>query len=200
MLEELVIATHNSHKTGEMRDMLKNCYSEIVDLSAFPEIPEAVEDGTTFEANANIKAIAASRALPDVLVLADDSGLEVDVLNGEPGVYSARYSGDDATDATNRVKLLAELEKIGERNKKPTARFRCVLSLVKNGEVLANYSGAVEGYIAAEESGDGGFGYDSIFVPDGYGETFAELPSEVKQDISHRARAVEAFQKGKSLS
>lgn len=195
MLEKLVIATHNSHKTEEMREMLKNRYAKIVDLSAYPQIPEAIEDGTTFEANANIKAIAASLALPDALVLADDSGLEVDDLNGEPGVYSARYSGGNATDATNRTKLLQELEKIGKGGDKPRARFRCVLSLAKNGEVLGNFQGAVEGHITAEESGDGGFGYDPIFVPDGHDETFAELPPEVKQAISHRARAVEAFQK-----
>ncbi len=195
MLEKLVIATHNSHKTEEMREMLKNRYAKIVDLSAYPQIPEAIEDGTTFEANANIKAIAASLALPDALVLADDSGLEVDDLNGEPGVYSARYSGGNATDATNRTKLLQELEKIGKGGDKPRARFRCVLSLAKNGEVLRNFQGAVEGHITAEESGDGGFGYDPIFVPDGHDETFAELPPEVKQAISHRARAVEAFQK-----
>ncbi len=194
MPENLVIATHNAHKTEEMRAMLKDRYAEIADLSDYPQIPEAVEDGTTFEENANIKAVAASWELSDTFVLADDSGLEVDVLKGEPGVYSARYSGENATDATNRARLLEELEKLGERGNKPTARFRCVLSLAKNGEVLGNFQGAVEGHIAAEESGDGGFGYDSIFVPDGYEETFAELPPEVKQAISHRARAVEAFQ------
>ena len=195
MLEKLVIATHNSHKTAEMREMLKGLYSEIVDLSAFPDIPEPIEDGKTFEANADIKSTAASLQLSDTLVLSDDSGLEVDALDGAPGVYSARYSGEDATDETNRTKLLEDLEKIEKRTHRPTARFRCVLSLSKNGEVLANYQGAVEGHIASTESGDGGFGYDPIFVPEGHDETFASLPPEIKQAISHRARAVEEFKR-----
>jgi len=196
MQKKLIIATHNAHKTEEMREMLKDHFKEISDLSSFPEIPEAVENGTSFAANANIKAMEASRALRGMLVLADDSGLEVDALQGEPGVNSARYSGSEASDATNRAALLDCLEKIGQRSKKPSARFRCVLSLATDGEVLGNYEGAVEGVIAARESGEGGFGYDSVFIPDGYEDTFAELPPGVKQAISHRARAIAAFRKG----
>ena len=191
----LVIATHNSHKTDEIRDMLGSLVRTVLDLTQFPDISPADETGTTFLANATIKALAASKALPaGTWVLADDSGLEVDALNGEPGVYSARYSGPDATDASNREKLLLELKNSGARGKTRSARFRCVLVLAKDGTVIADCDGSVEGIITNEEKGDGGFGYDSLFVPHGYCETFGQLPPEVKNSLSHRARAIHALQ------
>ena len=121
----LIIATHNTHKTEEIREMLGDYFDEIHDLTAFPEIPEAVEDGTTFSENAAIKAISASICELESLVLADDSGLEIDALDRAPGVYSARYSGPDATDESNRKKALAELKKVGAKGKDRSGRFRC---------------------------------------------------------------------------
>ena len=190
----LVIATHNSHKTDEIRAMLSDVAESVTDLTQFPDIPPADESGTTFVANATIKALAACAALPaDSWVLADDSGLEVDALNGAPGIYSARYSGENATDATNRVTLLSELGATGARGKERSARFRCVLVLARNGEVIASCDGSVEDIITNEEKGGGGFGYDPLFVPEGHCATFAELSAEVKNSLSHRARAVEAL-------
>ena len=174
--------------------MLSDVAESVTDLTQFPDIPPADESGTTFVANATIKALAACAALPaDSWVLADDSGLEVDALNGAPGIYSARYSGENATDATNRVTLLSELGATGARGKERSARFRCVLVLARNGEVIASCDGSVEGIITNEEKGGGGFGYDPLFVPEGHCATFAELSAEVKNSLSHRARAVEAL-------
>jgi XTP/dITP diphosphohydrolase len=188
----LVIATKNAHKTKEIAAILRDLIDDISDLTAHPGIPSPVEDGLTFEANAAIKALAAATALPPgTLVLADDSGLEVDALDRAPGIYSSRYAGENATDADNRQKLLAELNTSGARGKARSARFRCVMTLARNGTVLASFAGAVEGIIANEEKGDGGFGYDSIFIPAGFCETFAQLPPETKNQLSHRARALE---------
>ncbi len=190
-MQALVIATHNQHKTEEIRDILGAYFSEITDLNDHPEIPPADETGTTFEENASIKALEASGLLGSgVSVLSDDSGLEVDALDGAPGVYSARYSGAGATDESNRVKLLEELEKVGARGKDRSGRFRCTMVLASGGEKLAVFDGAVEGTIINQEKGEGGFGYDPIFVPDGYCETFGQLSSEVKNKQSHRARAL----------
>ncbi|MGY8642927.1 MAG: RdgB/HAM1 family non-canonical purine NTP pyrophosphatase [Verrucomicrobiales bacterium] len=183
----LVIATHNAHKTEEIREILGSFFDEITDLSAYPEIPEADETGTTFSANAAIKALEASSILPTSLVLADDSGLEVDALDGAPGVYSARFSGENATDKSNRDKLMADLGDAENR----TARFRCVLSLALGGVVIEEFDGAVEGTIAIEELGSGGFGYDSLFIPEGYSESFGQLPAETKNGMSHRGNALE---------
>ncbi|NNE93029.1 MAG: RdgB/HAM1 family non-canonical purine NTP pyrophosphatase [Verrucomicrobiales bacterium] len=191
MNSTLIVATHNTHKTGEIREMLGGFFEEVVDLTAFPEIPEADETGTTFSENAAIKAIEASAAIPEALVLADDSGLEVDALDGAPGVYSARYSGEDATDESNRVKLLEELAKAGAKGKKRSGRFRCLLCLACGGVMVDEFDGSVEGIIANEEKGKNGFGYDPLFIPEGHCETFGQLPSETKHGLSHRGRALE---------
>lgn len=185
-MQRLVVATHNAHKTGEFRAMLAGLFEPVLDLTAFPDIPPPVEDGETFEANATIKALHTARRLPETLVLADDSGLEVDALRGAPGVQSARYAGPAATDALNREKLLHALAGTEHRR----ARFRCVLVLARGEEVLQLCSGSVEGRIVNSARGSGGFGYDPLFVPDGYAQTFAELPAEVKNGISHRGRAL----------
>ena len=190
-MQALVIATHNRHKTEEIRAILGPYFSEISDLNDHSDIPPADETGTTFEENATIKALEASGVLgAGVSVLSDDSGIEVDALGGAPGVYSARYSGEGATDESNRVKLLEELEKVGARGKQRAGRFRCVMVLASGGEKLAVFDGAVEGVIINQEKGEGGFGYDPIFVPDGYCESFGELSSEIKNKESHRARAL----------
>lgn len=192
MQSTLVIATHNSHKTEEIRAILGEHFAEIVDLRSYPDIPPADETGTTFEENATIKALEACRHLADgVTVLSDDSGLEVDALDGAPGVYSARFSGEGATDESNRVKLLDELEAAGTRGKARSARFRCVMVLARGGEKLAVFDGAVEGVITNQEKGAGGFGYDPIFIPAGHCQTFGELSPEIKNRESHRARALQ---------
>lgn len=182
----IVIATHNTHKTGEFRALLAESW-QVEDLTAFPGLPVPEEDADTFEANAGIKAVsAASRLGAGVLVVADDSGLEVDALGGRPGIFSARYAGPGAGDAGNRNKVLAEME----GNLHRTARFRCVLAVARGTEVVAAFNGAVEGRLTSAAVGGGGFGYDPIFIPDGYQETFGELPSATKNALSHRARAL----------
>jgi XTP/dITP diphosphohydrolase len=184
----ILVATKNAHKTEEIRAMLGAGW-DVVDLTAFPEIPAPEETGTTFAANAEIKAVAASLLFPG-LVLADDSGLEVDALSGEPGVWSARYAGERATDAANRAKVLRGLAAAGAWVKSRSARFRCVMALAEKGAVIGVFEGAVEGTIVNSERGEGGFGYDSLFVPEGYGETFGQLPAAVKNGLSHRAHAL----------
>ena len=190
-MSALLVATHNTHKTEEIAAILAGFFDEVSDLTAHTDIPPAVEDGDTFEVNAAIKALAASEVLPDAMILADDSGIEVDALGRAPGVYSARYSGANATDASNRDKLLAELAKTGTRGKARTGRFRCVLVLARAGEVIASFDGVVEGVIANEAKGDGGFGYDPLFIPEGHCETFGQLPPGTKHRLSHRGRALE---------
>lgn len=186
-MPRLLIATKNAHKTAEIAAMLGSEW-EVSDLNAYPDMPAPEETGETFAENAAIKARAASRLFAG-LVLADDSGLEVDALGGAPGVRSARYAGLQASDADNRAKLLGALA--GVRGKARSARFRCVLVLAEWGEPRATFDGTVEGVIVNAERGDGGFGYDALFVPDGFCETFAQLPPDTKNTLSHRARAME---------
>lgn len=193
MAGTLIVATHNSHKTDEMRSILGDLFDEIVDLTSIPELEPPVEDGATFAENSAIKALAASQERTDALILADDSGLEVDALNGAPGIYSSRYSGENATDASNREKLLEELAKTENSGKARSARFRCVVTVARNGEVLGQFDGTVEGTIAEAMTGEGGFGYDPLFVPEGYEDSFGVLPEGVKNGMSHRGRALERF-------
>lgn len=189
----LLIATGNAHKTEEIRAILAGFFDRFEDLRDHPGLSEPEETGATFEENAFIKALAASQAQPEAFVLADDSGLEVDALNGAPGVISARYSGPGATDASNRAKLLAELDGLGLRGASPTARFRCVLAVARGGRRVAIFDGAVEGTLRASESGPEGFGYDPLFQPIGHQATFGEMPAEAKHALSHRGRALEKF-------
>jgi XTP/dITP diphosphohydrolase len=186
-IRRIVIATHNTHKTGEFREILGEGW-QVEDLTAHPTLPVPVEDGETFEANAGIKARSAAAQLgPEVLVVADDSGLEVDALGGRPGIYSARYAGPGAGDAGNRELVLREMEGVPDR----TARFRCVLAVARGPEIVACFSGAVEGRLTDVAVGQGGFGYDPIFIPHGHEATFGELPGRVKNELSHRARALQ---------
>ena len=182
----LLVSTRNAHKVEEIREILGPHFL-ISDLSALPGFPEVEETGATFHENAAIKALAASARF-EGWVIADDSGLEVDALNGAPGVRSARFSGESATDASNRTLLLEKL--LSVRGKARSARFRCVIALARDGKVLANFSGSVEGVIIPQEKGTGGFGYDSLFIPEGYCETFAQLGADIKNTLSHRARAL----------
>jgi len=190
MVIELVVATHNRHKTREIRHIL-GPEVKVRDLGAHPEVPEIRESGISFEENAKLKALTASRQLPD-LVIADDSGLEVDALGGAPGIYSARYAGANATERDKIDKLLRELERVRATDDRCRARFRCVVALARNGDLLGIFEGTVEGRITDTARGDSGFGYDPIFVPDGFEQTFGELPREVKNTISHRAKAIRA--------
>ena len=187
-MPQLLIATKNAHKTAEIRAILGAAW-EVTDLNAHPEVPAPEETGATFAENAAIKAVAASKLFAG-FVLSDDSGLEVDALDGAPGVISARYAGPNASDADNRVRLLRELAAEHVRGKARSARFRCVMCVAKDGAVVGTFDGAVEGVIINQERGSGGFGYDSLFVPAGYCETFGQLPGEVKNELSHRARAL----------
>ena len=191
-MKRLLIATGNPHKTEEIRAMLGGAWS-VEDLTSHPNLTSAEETGDTFEANATLKALHVSAAVPDVLVLSDDSGLEVDVLGLAPGVRSARYAGEKATDADNRARLKRELAAIIPTGSVPsfTGRFRCCMALARNGESLGVFTGSVEGTLLQEEEGTGGFGYDALFVPRGYDSSFGVLPSEVKNTLSHRARALE---------
>lgn len=187
----LLVATGNSHKSQEIQAMLGVGW-KVEDLKAHPHLPSPDETGETFEANARIKAEAASQALPDHLVLADDSGLEVDALGKAPGVISARYAGPGATDAANRAHLKRALATVPpDKAGGWAARFRCCMALAKGGETKAVFEGAVEGKILAEEQGAGGFGYDALFVPDGFADSFGVLPADVKNGLSHRANALE---------
>ena len=184
-MQDLLVATGNSHKTAEIRAILGAGYV-VSDLKAHPELPEVEETGSTFLENATLKAVEISKQV-EGLILSDDSGLEVDALGGEPGVYSSRYAGEAGNDAANNKKLLHELQ--GKDNRK--ARFRCVMVLAQDGEVLTSFDGAVEGRMLSELHGEGGFGYDPLFVPDGYDQTFSQLSEGIKNQLSHRAVAME---------
>jgi XTP/dITP diphosphohydrolase len=186
-VHRLLIATRNAHKTREFAEILGKEF-EVCDFLSVPGAREVKETGTTFEVNAVLKALSASQDR-HLLVAADDSGLEVDALGGAPGIYSARYAGQDATDEQNVDKLLSELTLRNVPAPKLTARFRCVIALAREGKLLNTFEGVVEGVIIDLPRGDHGFGYDPIFVPKGFDRTFAELPAETKNEISHRAQA-----------
>jgi XTP/dITP diphosphohydrolase len=189
-MHKILIATGNSHKTEEFRQLLGPGWI-VEDLKQHSDLISPEETGATFAENAAIKALAASTALgADWMVLADDSGLEVDALEGAPGVYSARFAGEGATDAENRTKLKTELlaKQVGHRES--TGRFRCTLVLAKDGEVLLTVDGAVEGTLGLVESGSGGFGYDSLFYPNGFAVTFSEISAVEKNALSHRGKAM----------
>ncbi|MCH7518886.1 MAG: XTP/dITP diphosphatase [Candidatus Dadabacteria bacterium] len=185
MIKEVVLATGNKGKVKEFSNLLEGVFGEIISLSDLGSPPEVIEDGLTFRDNALKKAREIAQ-YSGKLTLADDSGLEVDALNGRPGIYSARYSGEGATNKTNIVKLLAEL---GD-NPNRKARFVCVLALVDpNGEELV-VEGFCEGVILDEPRGEGGFGYDPVFYLPDRRKTMAELEPELKNTISHRANAL----------
>lgn len=186
-MQRLVIATRNEKKLLELRAILRGLPCQVETLDTHPQAPEVEETGTTFEENACLKAVTVARALGS-WVLADDSGLEVDALGGAPGVYSARYSGEHATDASNREKLLDALDAVPEADR--TARFICVIAVSSpEGEVFVT-RGTCEGRITRAERGEGGFGYDPLFWLEGVGMTMAELTPDAKHGISHRGRAL----------
>ena len=182
---KLLIATRNAHKLEEIRAIFNFQDLKICSALDFPDIPDTVEDHDTFEGNAIKKAQELCDAT-GLAAIADDSGLEVDALGGAPGVTSARYAGEPCDYEANNQKLLRELEEKESRR----ARFVTVLALCRPGEEPLTIKGTCEGVIIDKLLGTNGFGYDPLFVPDGYTETFAELPAEVKNKISHRANAL----------
>lgn len=193
---KLVFASNNQHKLEEVRQILPISV-EVISLREIGFVQEIDETGTTLEENSVLKAQEVWSWLIDNSLLesidgvfADDTGLEILALGGAPGVRTARWAGDDACDINNRQKALYELEGVADR----TARFRTVVSLIRNGEIL-QVEGVVNGLIAIEEEGNGGFGYDPIFIPEGYDKTFASLSSTEKNAISHRGRAMEELRK-----
>jgi len=191
-MNRLLLATRNAHKTREFAEILNPDFV-VSDLSTESEAPSVEESGSSFTENAILKAVAISK-WSGGLVVADDSGLEVDALAGAPGVYSARYAGPGATDKANIARLLSEVRGCAGQSA-ITARFRCVLALARGGEVLETFNGVVEGTIVDRPRGDGGFGYDPVFQPNGLTQTFGELPPEEKNRMSHRAQAIRLLQK-----
>jgi XTP/dITP diphosphohydrolase len=191
----LCIATRNVNKAREMAPVLAPFW-EVKCSADYPEMEgtdEIEETGDTFLANATLKAVATSRIITDY-VLADDSGLECDALDGAPGVFSARYGGIPSSAEKNNAKLLQELERVGATTpEQRRARFRCVLVLAKEGEVLASFNGTCEGTIAPTPKGTNGFGYDPLFVPQGYTRTFGQLGEKTKMNLSHRGQALKKF-------
>lgn len=185
-MQQLLLATHNCHKVEEFRQILGDRF-EILDMSVLPELSTPDETGATFEENARLKASHAA-AHYSGMVLADDSGLEVDALGGAPGVLSARYAGLQATDADNVARLLADLEAFPDNR---SARFCCVIACAGPTAAMFTVSGAVEGKIRREPAGATGFGYDPVFEPQGCFKTFAELSPVEKNCLSHRAAAIE---------
>jgi len=188
-VQQLIVATRNVHKSNEFQRILGPDFA-VYDLSEHPEIPETVERGKTFEENAVLKATGASKELSG-LIIADDSGLEVDALGGAPGIYSARYASQNASDRQNIDKLLSELARTSARQEQRSARFRCVLALAESGRILGVFEGVVAGTIIELPRGRNGFGYDPIFLPKGLDQTFGELAPAEKDRLSHRALALE---------
>ena len=183
--ERLILATRNAHKTAEVRAMLGGRY-DVRNATDFPDFPEIEETGTTFLENARLKALGISERIGG-WVLSDDSGLEVDALGGDPGVWSSSYGGVEGDHPRNNARLLREMQ--GQSNRR--ARFRCTMVLARDGREVAHFSGTVEGTILEAPEGDGGFGYDPLFVPDGHEKSFASLGMEQKNGLSHRARALQ---------
>lgn len=184
----LVLGTHNSGKVDELRSLLADLPFELLPASALEAPPEVEEDRDTLQGNARKKAKCFYRhtGLPS---LADDTGLEVDALDGAPGVQTARFAGPDATPDDNKRRLLEVLEGVQDRR----ARFRTVIALVDEEGTVRTFEGTCEGTITTKPRGRGGFGYDPLFLPDGHTQTFAEMSPEAKNEISHRRKALNAL-------
>jgi XTP/dITP diphosphohydrolase len=189
---KIVFASGNEGKVREIREMLEGMEIELVSLSNYSHVPEIIEDGESFLENALKKAKIVSEFTGET-VLADDSGLQVDVLGGEPGIYSSRYAGEEATDVDNNAALLAKLKNIPQE--KRTASFRCVLVLCKRDGSYDYFEGKWNGQIIDERRGNNGFGYDPIFLVPELKMTAAELPAEIKNKISHRGQAFAQLKK-----
>lgn len=192
-MSRIIFATGNTDKMAEIRAILKDLGMEILSMKEAGVNPEIVENGKTFEENSLIKARAVHALLPDDVVMADDSGLEIDYLNKEPGIYSARYMGEDTSYDIKNNEILRRMD--GVPDEKRTARFVCAIAAVfpDGGEEVT--LGVIEGRVAYEIKGEHGFGYDPIFYLPEYGCTTAELPPEKKNEISHRGRGLQQMRK-----
>ncbi len=191
-MKEAIIATHNPGKVKEFKEILEPRGYDVKSLAEIGFTEEIEETGHTFEENAILKAEAVAKAV-NKMVIADDSGLSIDNLGGRPGVYSARYAGEQKDDQANIEKVLSELKGIEKEQR--TARFRCALVVSIPGEETKTVEGHVEGYIAEEPRGEYGFGYDPIFIVKDKDKTMAELTSDEKNKISHRADALKKLSK-----
>ncbi|MCB7153946.1 XTP/dITP diphosphatase [Bacillus stercoris] len=192
IMKEAIIATHNPGKVKEFKEILEPRGYDVKSLAEIGFTEEIEETGHTFEENAILKAEAVAKAV-NKMVIADDSGLSIDNLGGRPGVYSARYAGEQKDDQANIDKVLSELKGIEKEQR--TARFRCALAVSIPGEETKTVEGHVEGYIAEEPRGEYGFGYDPIFIVKDKDKTMAELTSDEKNKISHRADALKKLSK-----
>jgi XTP/dITP diphosphohydrolase len=188
LADVLLIGSGNRGKAAELAGLLEDLPWEVRSLADYAPVPPPVEDGLTFEENAVKKALYFSE-LFGVACLADDSGLMVDAIGGDPGIYSARYAGEAADDKANNAKLLAQLEGVAEAER--TARFVCYAAFVRPGGPPHVENGAAEGRIDFKPRGAGGFGYDPLFIPEGYTRTFGEMEAAEKKLISHRGRALQ---------
>lgn len=184
---KLLVATGNPGKLKEIRRILAGSPIEVLGLDAFPDLPEVVEDGDTFEANARKKAIEMAEG-SGCLTLADDSGLVVDALNGAPGVISARYAGEDGDDEANNRKLMQVMQDVPDDQRQ--AAFHCVMALAEPGGRCRTFDGNIKGRLLREPRGEGGFGYDPYFLVPEYGKTTSELSLDIKNRISHRGSAL----------
>ncbi|TDT71884.1 non-canonical purine NTP pyrophosphatase (RdgB/HAM1 family) [Hypnocyclicus thermotrophus] len=189
-MKKIFLATKNKKKIEEIKTILSNYNIEIISINDGYDIPEVKEDGLTFMYNSQKKALEIAKYL-NIITIADDSGLCVEALNGEPGVYSARYAGEDTDDKKNNEKLIKNLKKIDNRN----AKFVCVVSIAKPDGTVKSYTGEVIGEIIDIPRGTNGFGYDPHFYYEPFDKTFAELTKEEKSKISHRGNALKLLKK-----
>lgn len=185
---KVVLATRNAGKVREIEDILAPYGFEVISMREFPELGDIIEDGSTFKENAMIKATTVA-GQTGLIALADDSGLEVDALDGAPGIHSSRFAGEEKDDQANNRKLLELLSDIPAEQR--SARFKCVVAIAEPDGWVHLAEGSCEGIIINEPRGEGGFGYDPLFYVPDYDKTFAELDPAIKNKISHRARALE---------
>ncbi len=193
MAARIIFATGNENKMKEIREILSGCGVPVLSMKEAGLSADVVEDGQTFEENARIKAGEIAKLAPQDIILADDSGLEIDYLNKEPGIYSARYLGEDTSYEVKNQALLYRLA--GVEKKRRTARFVCAIAAAVPGQGIVTTRGTVEGYIGFQPAGENGFGYDPIFYVDEYGCSTAQLAMEQKNAFSHRGNALRAMKK-----
>ncbi len=189
-MKELVVATMNQGKLREIKSLLKDIPLKITSLVDYPEAPDIIENGDSFRANAMIKAQTIAQ-YTQKLTLGEDSGLEVRALNNAPGIYSARFSGEGATDEKNNLKLIADLQGIPLEQRQ--ARYRCYVIVFEGSQIVGEADGRCEGLIALTAKGNNGFGYDPYFFLPQYNKTFGELDPQIKATISHRAKAFQTI-------
>lgn len=190
-MSRIIFATGNAGKLREVKVILADLHMEVLSMKEAGVAAEAEETGTTFVENAIIKAQDIAARVPDAIVMSDDSGLVVDALNGEPGIYSARYLGEDTPYSIKNANIISRLEGVPVEER--TARFVCAIAAVLPDGTVLTAQETIEGYIGYEERGDGGFGYDPIFMVPEYGRSTAELSAEEKNAISHRGKALKAM-------